>query len=470
MKLRISNTKQDDAVILKPVNLKTFDAFKKDCDPFLANQLISQPFNAGFGEMAFLLNKEGGPDCVLVGMESPPADPRASVISFASLATRLPGQYEYYVNEKEWPGVNWTQAATGWGMGSYNFNRYLSNGEAQEKQAPGLVVPEGVDISFVNDQVEAVFMARDLINTPANDLGPQDLCDKVNEIAEAHGAEISIIEGEDLVAENYPAIYEVGKGSTRPPALIDLHWGDPTHTKLTLVGKGVVYDSGGLSLKPSARMLSMKKDMGGSAITLALANLIMSRKLPVRLRLLIPTVENAIGNASYRPGDIIKTRKNISVEVGNTDAEGRLILSDALTEAVSEDPDLIIDMATLTGAARTALGQDLPAFWTPSDKLAAELDKAAGQAADPVWRLPLWQPYRSNLKSSVADINNMANTPMGGSITAALFLHEFVRPFNNWIHMDVYGWRVDNLPGSPKGGEASALRAVYRFLENRYKP
>jgi len=269
--------------------------------------------------------------------------------------------------------------------------------------------------------------------------------------------------------KEFPAIHAVGKGSFRPSALIDLRWGSENHPKLTIVGKGVVFDSGGLNLKPTAGMIFMKKDMGGSAVALGLTQLIMATKLPVRLRMLIPAVENAISDRAYRPGDVVNTRKGLTVEIGNTDAEGRMVLCDALALATEESPDMIIDMATLTGACRTALGQDMPGMYSSSRKLANDLMEAAEQVADPLWHMPLWAPYFKAMKGTISDLNNTATTSMGGSITAALFLHEFVKPYENWVHLDMYGWRLDPIPGTPKGGEASALRAVFRMLENRYR-
>ncbi len=452
-------------VALVPVDNASLALLRERGESHFNNQLNASGFECEYGSTQLFYGPDGSPDRVLVGIQSAPQDPRGTVLLFAQIAAQLPAGLAFQASAENWGSLNWEQAGMGWGLAAYAFTRYMAK---KPKGLPVLRLPESVDIQKINDQLAAVYLARDLINTPANDLGPVEFAEEARKIATSHAAEIRIISGEDLVKEGYPAIYEVGKGSVRPPALIDLRWGEASHPKLTLVGKGVVFDTGGLNLKSAAGMLLMKKDMGGGGITLALAQLVMARKLKVRLRLLIPAVENSAGPAAYRPSDVIQTRKGIRVEIGNTDAEGRVVLCDALAEAVEEKPDLILDMATLTGAARVAMGQDLPPFWTPDDQLAQDLEQAANQVADPVWRMPLWHPYRKSLKTKIADISNISNSPMGGCITAALYLYEFVKPFKNWIHMDVYGWRTEALPGSPEGGEATALRAVFRFLENRY--
>lgn len=453
---------QGTAVPIHRMNASDLDAYLKDQGDFVKRQIEAQRFVPKKGKWLTVLGEQGQISCVLAGVRGS-EDPRAVLMDFAQLAKALPAGQVYCIA----PGqeLDEEQAVLGWGLGGYQFNRF------KKKKSPAmaeLVVPTGVDFQRVTDQLEAIYLARDLVNTPPSHLGPQDMATKAKEVARRHGAKITVIEGEDLLKENYPAVHAVGRGSDRPPLLIDLRWGEAHHPKLTLVGKGVVFDTGGLNLKGASGMILMKKDMGGGGVTLALAQLIMSQALPVRLRLLLPAVENSPGSKAYRPSDVIETRKGISVEIGNTDAEGRVILCDALAEAVSESPELIIDMATLTGAARVALGQDLPGFWTPSDAIADQLVRASRQACDPIWRMPLWLPYRENLDSKVADINNMSNTGMGGSITAALYLHEFVKPFENWVHFDAYCWRKDAIPGTPKGGEASALRAIFNFLEARY--
>ncbi len=463
----LTQDKSVDAIALTAVDREGLDAYRAEAGDIENNMLDAQGFEGKFGSFAVIFGKDGGPARILAGVDEPPEDPRANLHLFAKLAARLPAKRTYALDPDEWPETPWEQAALGWGLAHYRFGRYLDKDKSPVKSA--LRLPETVDLDEVADQIEAMFLARDLINTPANDMGPAELCGQARRIAERCGARLRVLVGKKLLAEDYPAIYAVGKGSARPPALIDLRWGEPDHPKLTLVGKGVIFDTGGLNLKSAGGMALMKKDMGGAAVTLALASLVMNRRLPVRLRLLIPAVENSPGRNAYRPSDVIRTRKGISVEIGNTDAEGRVVLCDALAEAVDEQPDLIVDMATLTGACRVALGQDLPGFWTPSDVLGADLARAGNESHDPIWRMPLWRPYRQNLKSAVADINNMANTSYAGAITAALYLHEFVKPFENWVHFDAYCWRTTALPGTPKGAEASALRAIYRFLRNRYR-
>ncbi len=313
----------------------------------------------------------------------------------------------------------------------------------------------------------AAALGRDLVNSPANLMGPAELAAAAVAVAEAADAVTEIIVGDDLLAHDLPAIHAVGRASSRAPRLIDLRWGDPAHPKLTLAGKGVCFDTGGLDIKPASNMLLMKKDMGGAAVMLALAQAVMAAGLQVRLRLLIPAVENAISGDAFRPGDVIATRLGKSVEIGNTDAEGRLVLADALALAFEERPDLVLDAATLTGAARVALGPDLPALFTPDDDLATAFAAAAAEARDPVWRLPLHAPYRKMLESQTADLNNTGSGGFAGAITAALFMQDFVGG-TNWAHLDIYGHNPSAKPGRPKGGEATALLALYRLIERRY--
>lgn len=455
-------TNASDTVLLKAMDKAALDSYKKDLDALHLNQIENQQFKAKFASHALMTNSHGVLEQVLVGTEKVPEDPRATVMLFATIAKALPPR-DYSVGDG-FGTMDQEQMAVGWGLASYKFTRYLKD---EPKAKARLSIPEGVSLERVQNQLASVFLARDLVNTPAGDLTTTALCEEARKVAEDCGAEISITTGKEL-EEGYPAVHAVGKGSEHPPALIDIRWGNESDPKLTIVGKGVVFDSGGLDIKPPVGMRQMKKDMGGSAVALGLSQLIMKQGLKVRLRLLIPTVENAVSGTSYRPGDVINTRKGLTVEIGNTDAEGRLILCDALAEAVTEDPDMILDMATLTGAARIALGQDLPAMYTGNDEIAKGLEAAGSEVADPIWRMPLWLPYTKTLKSSIADLNNMANTGKGGSITAALYLHEFVKPYKNWAHFDIYCWRDDAMPGSPKGGEASALRAMFRYLENRY--
>jgi leucyl aminopeptidase len=330
------------------------------------------------------------------------------------------------------------------------------------------VWPENADRGRVERLAAAVFLARDLANTPAGDLGPEELAGEAMRVAKAAGARHRVIVGDDLLAENYPTIHAVGRASTRAPRLVDIVWGDEAAPKVTLVGKGVCFDTGGLDLKTASGMRLMKKDMGGAAIVLGLAQAIMDTGLPVRLRVLLPCVENAVSGNAMRPLDIVRTRKGLTVEVGNTDAEGRLILCDALAEASTENPELLIDMATLTGAARVALGPELAALFCNDQALAKGLLAAAVAEEDPMWRMPLWRPYRKMIDSKVADINNVSESTHAGAITAALYLQEFVDPGIPWAHLDVMAWNPQSRPGRPEGAEATALRALYAHIAQRF--
>ena len=348
-------------------------------------------------------------------------------------------------------------------LGSYKFTRYRKG----EPNGARLEIPDGVDGVDLSRIAEGVALARDLINTPANDLGPGELEQAARDLAEKHGASIQSIVGDDLLKQNFPLIHAVGRAAARAPRLIDLTWGDPAAPKVTLVGKGVCFDTGGLDIKPSSGMLTMKKDMGGAACVLGAAHMIMDAKLKVRLRVLIPAVENAISGDAFRPLDIYRSRKGITVEIGNTDAEGRLVLADALALAGEEKPELTVDMATLTGAARVALGPELPAFFTGDDALASELARHAQAENDPVWRLPLWKPYDSMLDSKTADVNNVGGA-FAGAITAALFLNRFVGGAKAWAHFDIYAWTPSAKPARPEGGECQAARALYALVRERY--
>jgi len=381
-------------------------------------------------------------------------------LALARFAERLPaGTYRY-----EMLPVPAELATLAWMLGTYRFARY----RGQPKAPPRLVVPAGIDAEELSRIAGGVFLARDLINTPANDMGPAELAEAARGVAGRHGAKFSETVGAALVKQNYPLIDAVGRGSARPPRLIDLSWGNPRAPKLTLVGKGVCFDSGGLDLKSTANMALMKKDMGGAAVCLALAELVMGAKLAVRLRVLIPAVENSVSGAAYRPADVFRSRKGLTVEIGNTDAEGRLVLADALAEADGEAPDLLIDVATLTGAARTATGFELPPFFTDDEALAADLMKVSAATHDPLWRLPLWRGYESTLSSSVADLTNLPDYSYAGAITAALFLNRFVTDAKSWVHFDIAAWTDRPKPGRPRGAEATALRAIYAVLKQRY--
>jgi leucyl aminopeptidase len=355
-------------------------------------------------------------------------------------------------------------AALAFALGSYRFGRYRKANRPDVR----LVPPDGVDVADIARMAEAASLARDLINTPSNDMGPEELALAAQALATRFGASFNCIVGDDLQRQNFPLIHAVGMASTRAPRLIELSWGDPSHPKVTLVGKGVCFDTGGLDLKPSGSMLIMKKDMGGAANVLALAQMVMDAKLKVRLRVLIPAVENAVAGNAFRPLDIFKSRKGPTVEIGNTDAEGRLVLADALALADEEKPDLLVDLGTLTGAARVALGPDLPPFYTNDEALAEAVARCARAENDPLWRLPLWPPYDSWLDSKVADINNAPSSGFAGSITCALFLQRFVSNARSWLHVDIYGWTPSAKPARPEGGECQAARAIFKLLSERY--
>lgn len=397
------------------------------------------------------------PNAVLVGLAAEET-PDRDLWLLGDLAEGLPlGTYQL---AKSFSAEMSTRLALGWALGSYGFTRY----KKRAREAADLVWPEEADRAEVTDIAEAIFLARDLINTPAGDLGPAELADAALTLARKHGATISVITGDDLLAQNYPAVHAVGRASAKPPGLIDFTWGDPSAPKVTLVGKGVTFDSGGLDLKTAAGMLMMKKDMGGAATVLALASMIMSAKLKLRLRVLVPAVENMVAGNAFRPLDVLPTRLGKTVEVGNTDAEGRLILCDALAEADREDPALLIDCATLTGAARVALGPEVPAFFTRQDDLAQSLEEASRSVADPLWRLPLWPGYRKQLDSKVADLSSTSESSYSGAITAALFLSEFVKPETRWLHLDLMAWNTRTRPGRPEGGEPQTVRALFELV------
>jgi len=353
--------------------------------------------------------------------------------------------------------------ALGWCLEAYRFR---ADGNAPAKVAK-LVCPQGEDRAEILRAATATYLVRDLVNSPASAMGPDELEKAARAVAKANRAKISVTRGRAL-ENRFPMIQAVGKASPRAPRLIDIAWGRARAPKVTLVGKGVCFDTGGLDIKPASGMLLMKKDMGGAANVLGLAQMIMSAKLPVRLRVLIPAVENAISGNAFRPGDVLRSRKGLSVEIGNTDAEGRLVLADALALADEEKPDLIIDMATLTGAARVALGPDLPPFYTDDDDVAAAIAAAAAAEHDPLWRMPLWQPYTRLFESAIADINNSSETGFAGSITAALFLKRFVEKARSYVHFDIFAWTPAARPGRPKGGEAQGIRALFTMIRERY--
>lgn len=372
------------------------------------------------------------------------------------LPTALPGNAYHLAS----PLANPSLAAVAWGLGAYRFRRYRSAGD---EPAAALKLPDGVYGDAIVNTVEAVWLGRDLINTPANDMGPAELEGVARTLAKRHGAKVSVTVGDELM-KSFPLIHAVGRASPRAPRLIELAWGKPGAPKVTIIGKGICFDTGGLDIKPSSAMLLMKKDMGGAATALALAHMIMGQKLRVRLRVLIPAAENSVSGDAFRPGDVLMSRAGKSIEIGNTDAEGRLVLADALALADEEAPDYLMTFATLTGAARVALGPELPPFYCDDDKFAATLAAAATAVSDPMWRLPLTTPYDGWLDSPVADMNNVAEGSFAGSIVAAIFLKRFVRRARLFAHFDIYGWNPAPRPLGPKGGEPQAARAVLEAL------
>ncbi len=416
-------------------------------------------FKGKAGQLLVVPNADGTTGEVLFGLGDT-ADP----MIFRMLAAKLPaGTYQIAATPE---GMDAGQVALAFAIGSYRFDRYKAHGGERAK----LVAGAGVDVAEVRQVAHACALARDMVNTPANDMGPLQLETIAREIAEQHGGQITVITGEGLLEANYPAVHAVGRAAApaRAPRMIEIAWGNAADPLVCLVGKGVVFDTGGLDIKPSAGMRQMKKDMGGAAHALALGRMIMAAKLPVRLAILVPAVENAISGDAMRPGDVLASRKGLSIEVGNTDAEGRLILADALTRACELEPALTIDLATLTGAARVALGPQLPPFFTDDEGLAADIERAARAEHDPLWRLPLWKGYVEALDSDVAQIKNDPDGwAQAGSVTAALFLQRFA-PTGPWVHLDIFAWNPRTRPGFPSGGEAQAIRGLYRMIRERF--
>lgn len=452
-----TTTVKNNAVPIHLLTTKAYPAWRKKQPAHVQAWLAAQGFEARAGSRCLLADASGKLAGVAMG-----AGESVDMWSLADVSAKLPKGSYALANEKNVGDVD--ALYLGYLLGRYQFSAF-------KKQPPllaTLTAPKGVDKKAAKRLMDSVYLARDLVNRPANDLTPKALTEVIKAVGKTYQAKVQVITGAALEKE-YPAVYAVGKASDVPPALVDLRWGNPKHPRVTLVGKGVCFDSGGLNIKLGDGMVLMKKDMGGAASALATAKAVMDAKLPVQLRLLIPTVENAISGNAMRPSDVIHTRKGLTVEVGNTDAEGRLILCDALAEADRDKPDLLIDFATLTGAARVALGTDVPAFFTSNDALANDVSKHSTQADDLLWRLPLVEGYARKLESSIADINNDARSGYGGAITAALFLKHFVVSTPNWVHIDMMGWNAESRPGRPKGGEAHAVRAIYTLIKKRYE-
>ena len=441
------------------VTKSSWDQVAETLPPAQRQFAIASAFAAKPGGYLALPAPDGAIAQILFGLEDNSAKSRDLFRPGALPGLLPPGTYRF-ANAPHDARL----AALAFALGSYRFARYRKADSPDVR----LVPPDGVDATEISRIADAAMLARDLINTPANDMGPEELAAAAQELAAEFGASFSCIVGEDLKARNFPLIHAVGMASDRAPRLIDIVWGDPGHPKVTLVGKGVCFDTGGLDLKPSSGMLIMKKDMGGAANVLALARMVMDAKLKIRLRVLIPAVENAVSANAFRPLDIFTSRKGITVEIGNTDAEGRLVLADALALADEEKPDLLIDLGTLTGAARVALGPDLPPFYTNDETLAGDVARCAAKENDPLWRMPLWPPYDSWLDSKTATITNAPSGGFAGSIICALFLQRFVEQAKSWLHVDIYGWTPSAKPARPEGGECQAARAIYTLLSERY--
>jgi leucyl aminopeptidase len=430
--------------------------WKKSASAAQGKWVEDSGFRASAGQICALPGADGVLDSWLFGVAE-----EGGLYWLSSVAAALPkGTYRL---DCDWSPQQRAQASLGWGLASYRFDRY----KADKKPRPFLLLDRDVD-DKVRSLCSAQWLVRDLVNTPTEHMGPSQLADAVVRQADQFEADTEFVTGADLLTQNFPAIHAVGRASSRQPRLLEMSWGAEEAPVLALVGKGVCFDTGGLDLKSAAGMLLMKKDMGGAAHALALARLVMENQLPVRLQLLIPAVENSVSGDAYRPGDVIASRKGLSVEIGNTDAEGRVVLSDALAYASESLPDLIIDFATLTGAARIALGADLPPLFSNRDEVAQGIQQAGDEVEDPLWTMPLYQPYRKQIESPIADLNNVGKSSYGGCITAALFLEHFVEPEIPWVHIDTFAWNQSNRPGRPQGGEALGLRAVFHYLQARY--
>lgn len=445
------------------LNEKNLKPWLKKQTAFTAEQVEQAGFKGKAESACILLGTNGKPASMVVGVSSP--------IGVYDLAFAVQNAEKTFKSESlkdvsfalETDVKDLTNAYLGWALGCYQFTPYKQKSPAK----PALVIKD--DTANAVSFAEAIFLLKDMVNQPSNHLGPEEIEDAVRGVAGIHKAKVKVIKGKDLLKENFPLVYTVGEASPREPRLIELSWGNPKHPKVTLVGKGVAFDTGGLNLKPTASMALMKKDMGGAAHTLALAHLIMSRKLPVHLQLLIPAVENSVSGNAFRPGDVIKSRKGLFVENTNTDAEGRLILADSLTYACEREPELIIDYATLTGSARAALGPDIPALFSNNDKVADSIRKVAFEHEDPLWPMPLWDAYKKHLDSSTGDILNSSGVP-GDLPFSALFLKQFLgdKTKADWVHIDCYAWEHTGRVGRPRGGADTGLRAVFAYLQKRF--
>jgi leucyl aminopeptidase len=456
-KLLLPASSAAKAVLIRIIGKAQAAKVVKQLPPASRSWATAQGFDGSAGGIVVLPADDGTVGEVLCGAGAAPGD--VNPFTIGAISAKLPkGTYRL----TECP-CDRDLVALGWLLEAYRFDRYKQATPCEAK----LVCPDGVDRNELLRVADAARLARDLINTPAGDMGPGELEKAALELARRYKAKSRVVTGKSL-EKQFPMIHAVGRASVSPPRLIDLTWGPARASKVTLVGKGVCFDTGGLDVKPAAGMLLMKKDMGGAANVLALAQMIMSAGLNVRLRVLIPAVENSIAGNAFRPGDVLTSRNGLTVEIGNTDAEGRLVLADALDLADEEKPDLLIDMATLTGAARVALGPDLPPFYTDNDELAGHIMDHSTAQNDPLWRLPFWTRYEQMLDSKTADINNTGTGGFAGSVTAGLFLRRFVSKARDYVHLDIFGWTPSALPGKPYGGEAQGIRALYALIKDRY--
>ncbi|MEL6365380.1 MAG: leucyl aminopeptidase family protein [Pseudomonadota bacterium] len=451
-----------DATPVRLVAAQDADAILADLEEPARYFLELNGFSGEAGRFLVAPGQAGGPPQAVLGTGDG-ADP----FILAAVAEKAPdGVYALHGAAALDPAAA-SRAAFAWGLGRYRFTRYKDGPTAR----PQFVAPPEADLPAVARALEATFLARDLVNTPTEDMGPDALAAEAEMLAERFSARFSVVEGDALLTENYPLVHAVGRAAAKAPRLITLDWGRAEDPRLAIIGKGVCFDSGGLNIKPEGGMGLMKKDMGGAANALALAQMVMAAGLRVRLTLLIPAVENAVSGSSFRPSDVFQSRAGKTVEILNTDAEGRLVLADAMARAAEAKPDLTITLATLTGAARVALGPELPPFYTDDEGLAAEIAEASIAAADPVWRMPLWAGYDGWLDSDIADMANISTPPpFAGSITAALFLKRFAPETGSYVHFDIYAWSLKKRPGRPVGGEAQAVRALFGVLANRYPP
>lgn len=453
MKGNLTDSSDGTAIVIEPCSADDLADWLSGQESRIQNWVNGSGFTGTSGSNCLIPDADGNPTRLLLG-----ATGSLTHWDFGALAGELP-KGRYTLSDAASPELA-AALALGWGLGAYRFDRYKKIDAAEAE----LTIPGQCDPAQIGQAIDATYLVRDLINTPPQDMGPTHLAEAATELGKTHGAEVTVIIGDDLLTNDYPAIHAVGRASHDAPRLIDLRWGDEAATKITLVGKGVCFDTGGLDLKSAAGMRLMKKDMGGAAHVLGVASMVMAANLPVRLRVLIPAVENSVSGNAYRPSDVIPTRKGLTVEIGNTDAEGRVVLSDALAEADSESPAMIVDFATLTGAARVALGTELPALFCNSDELANQLTDAGTETDDPMWRLPLWPGYRKMIEGKTGDINNAPEGGFAGAITAALFLEKFVSDDTPWAHFDIMAWNQNTKPGRPEGGEAMAMRAVFTAI------